>query len=225
MICDTDNKQESNKKYPPSGAIPSQLATIRAVAQMAINMFEETEDPETIQTNLDMIQTAIDYLRGAELSPQEPEKPKVSFELIHPKDIDCSIDTDDNHIFEVSIIGLDATPEIRNPELFGDIQNVSEITLNLPVICGKSYTVTQENKLLEYYKDDPSISQDSEGIWIKNNTYYTKRDMLEYSFLVGEGRNIIHINIFDEGEEEVLCYLNIVTHIHFKEEVIEDDKN
>lgn len=163
-----------------------------------------------------MIEQGIKYLRGTilEVIP-EPIPVEFSFDL--PENIKMETMKNDMPCVELNFTGFDFAPSIQNPNLFGDVEGVFDVTLTIPVICGKFYTIKQVNPALSNYPDDESIKEIDTGIWVKEKEYYAKRDELEYSFLIPEGRNQIKILIKSEDDE---CILNMTinTHIHFEEQ-------
>lgn len=204
--------------YPPAEAIESQLTTIRAIIPSTIKMYKDTGDIHTIQPNLDMIQRALDYLRGAPKLefPQEPEdvlKPAFSYGS-EGLTIVCTMEKE--NFYKVEIVGLNIEPNIKHPELFGSLDvNAVDLGIKFPIVCGKPYTVVQYNDMLQYFIDDPSI-EDIGGEYIKTKTYTIEDDdEFEYMFLLGKGRNFIEILV--EDDNGVYAHFDIITHIHFKQ--------
>lgn len=199
-----------------------QLWTMRSIIKPTIDMLQASEDIETIQTNLNMLEEGINSLRVAPTPEEPPVEPiPVTFELESQDDIKITIadELDESGFVNIDVYGMDIKPTIMHPELFGNIKNASEIVLEFPVICGKTYTITQYNdEILSQYPDDPNISY-VDGHWQKIKDYEMKRDTFEYSFLVTEGRNNILIGIDNpDNEEETYLDLYFNTHIHFVEE-------
>lgn len=132
-----------------------------------------------------------------------------------------SIDKDGR--YEVTLWGVEVEPKISSPDLFGNINfNALEMQIEIPVICGNDYTITQTNPILEHYKDDKNVFIDDSGNWVKEKLYHMEEDKFTYAFLIGEGRNIIEIDIFNENTKEEFVF-NISAHIHFKKQEV--DKN
>lgn len=207
--------------YPPAEAIVGQLSTIKAIIPSTIRMYEDTEDIHTIFPNLDMIQRAIDYLRGA---PMQPELKPLPEDILNPtlisysSNVNITIKYTAENEYDMSVVGTEIEPHIHYPELFGD-QDIEVVTLELglPVICGHQYEVSQINPILAIYQDDPSIQQDENEQWIKVKTYDMDKDTFEYAFLTQGGRNDIKITIKDltDDSQDPITF-NINTHIHFK---------
>lgn len=219
--------------YPPAEAIGPELNTIRAIANATMALYEQTEEIRTIQPNLDMIQRAIDYLRGApmrdELKP-DPEDTLQPTVISYSAGTSITVTYGKDEQYKVMITGSEVEPKIHYPELFGDLDiDVVTVELGVPIICGHHYTVTQVNPLLELYQDDPSISELEDGTWQKSKTYEMTEDMLEYAFLLPSGRTQVTITIVDEDAEDSdnaePIIFNVTSHIHFKEKEETDDSN
>lgn len=213
-----------NVIYPPAEAVVNQLNTIKAIIPSTVKMYQSTEDIHTIQPNLDMIQRAIDYLRGAPMiddlkpAPEDVLKPVFT---IASSGFNVFSNFDKNGEYNVTVVGLDVDPEITHKELFGKVDfNATEFGITIPVTCGKTYLVTQESPVLEYYKDDPTISE-IDGIWTKEKTYYMDEDFFTYAFLLVEGRTEIKV-VFSEEDNPNPIVMNITTHIHFKQKEEEE---
>lgn len=209
--------------YPPAEAIESQLNTIRAIIPSTVKMYKDTGDIHTIQPNLDMIQRALDYLRGAPKLdfPQEPEdvlKPTFSYGN-GGLSVVCTMEKE--NYYKIEIIGLNIEPNIQHPELWGELNiDAIDFGIHVPVICGESYTVTQYNDILKHFPDDPYISE-LEDTWVKNKQYTMDEDDFEYMFLISKGRS--SIEIFIEDSEGVYAHFDITAHIHFKEKEVQED--
>lgn len=214
--------------YPPAEAVVNQLSTIRAIIPSTIKMYESTKDIHTIQPNLDMIQRAIDYLRGAPMRDELKPTPEDTLKPIFvPSAAGFNVTTTLNRDgeYDVSIVGIDVDPVIIHEDLFGDPGvHVSEVEIDIPIICGRMYLIAQENPMLEYYEDDPNVIF-FEGKWVKEKEYVFEDDFLQYSFLLQEGRSKVKISICGTGDESVV--FNITSHIHFKKEELpnEEDKD
>lgn len=209
--------------YPPAEAIVDQLGTIRAIVTPTIKLYENTGDIHTIQPNLDMIERAIKYLRGAPYIDipldKEPED-TLNPTFITPDGMGAKIElADEDNSFLVSLINFAAKQEEVNEDLFGEIDfDAMEIHLEIPIECGKPYIVTQYNPVLEHFNHDPSISQDSSGKWCKIKEYVIDdEDTFEYAFLIPTGRSEIEIYIDDDAGKSVGKF-KIVSHIHFEKE-------
>lgn len=217
----------TNVIYPPAEAVVNQLTTIRAIIPSTIKMYESTEDIHTIQPNLDMIQRAIDYLRGApmrdELKPIPEDTLKPIF-IPSATGFNITISLNKNGEYDISIVGTDVEKKIIHPELFGEVDfDATEMDFEIPVTCGKSYLVAQENPVLEYYESDPSIKYyEDTKVWIKEKTYLMDEDNFIYAFLLPKGRSKIRIAIYADFEESII--FNITSHIHFKKQE-EGDNN
>lgn len=170
-----------NLVYPPSEAILPQLYSIKTIAASASRVYDATEDIHSIFPNLDAMQKIIDYLRGAPLPddlkplPEDTLKP-VFFPSSDGFNIITSLNR--NGEYDVSIIGLDVEPKITHPELFGDILNTTdivEVCLEIPVICGRNYLVTQNNPVLSYYEEDKTVKQYGDE-WVKEKIYTMDED-------------------------------------------------
>lgn len=211
--------------YPPAEAVESQLATIRAIIPSTIKMYKDTGDIHTIQPNLDMIQTALNYLRGAPALefPQEPEdilKPSFSY-ANGGLSVVCTMEKEND--YKIEIVGLNIDPIIQNPEFWGELNiDAIDFGINIPVICGQTYTVTQYNDILQHFPDDLYI-EELEDTWVKNKQYTMEDDDLEYLFLIGKGRS--KIEIFIEDKDGVYAHFDITAHIHFKEKQQEEVEN
>lgn len=211
--------------YPPAEAIANQLATIRAIVTPTIKMYEQTKDIHTIQPNLDMIQRAIDYLRGAPMQDDLRPTPEDTIKPVYVPSVSgvfINSALNRNGEYDVSITGPEVESKILHPELFGDINfDAIEIGIEVPVICGSTYLILQENPMLEHYKDDPTISE-KDGLWTKEKEYKMEEDFFQYNFLLGNGRSNVKINIiFDEDN---IITFNITSHIHFKKQEVEDSE-
>lgn len=213
----------TNVIYPPPEAIPGQLDTIKVVAASTKKIYDATCDIHSIFPNLDMIQRAIDYLRGA---PMRDELKPIPEDTLKPTyipsssgfNITSSLNRDGE--YEVSIVGIDVEKKINYPELFGEVDFPAvEMGIEFPVTCGKTYLVAQENPILEYYEDDPSIKYyEDTNVWIKEKEYLMEEDYFKYMFLLEEGRSKIRIAVYADHEEPII--FNITSHIHLKEDEI-----
>lgn len=184
-------------------------------------MYESTKDIHTIQPNLDMIQRAINYLRGAPMRDELKPIPEDTVKPIYiPSSSDFNITSAINRDgeYDVSIVGIDVLKEINYPELFGEVDFPAvEMGIEIPVTCGKTYLIAQENPVLEYYEDDPSISYyEDDNCWIKEKEYHMDEDYFKYMFLLQEGRSEIRIAIYADHENPII--FNITSHIHLKKE-------
>lgn len=215
----------TNVIYPPAEAIPGQLDTIKVVAASTKKIYDSTGDIHSIFPNLDMIQRAIDYLRGA---PMRDELKPIPEDTIKPVyipsssgfNITSSINRDGE--YDVSIVGIDVEKKINYPELFGEVDFPAiEMGIEIPVTCGKTYLVAQTNPVLEHYEDDPSIQIGTENEWIKEKEYPMDEDFFQYMFLLQEGRSKVRIAIYADYEEPII--FNITSHIHIKEEEVIPD--
>lgn len=218
----------TNVIYPPAEAVVNQLTTIRAIIAPTIKMYESTEDIHTIQPNLDMIQRAVDYLRGAPMRDDLKPIPEDKLKPIYiPSSTGFNITSTVNKDgeYDVSIVGIDVEKKISHPELFGEVDfPATEIGIEIPVTCGKTYLVAQENPVLEYYENDPSIKYyEDTNAWIKEKTYLMDEDNFLYFFLLKEGRSQIRIAIYADYENPII--FNITSHIHFKTQEVEDNEN
>lgn len=216
----------TNVIYPPPEAIPGQLDTIRVLAQSTKKIYESTGDIHSLFPNLDMIQRAIDYLRGAPMrdelkpTPEDTLKP-IFIPASSGFNITYSLNKDGE--YDVTIVGTDVEKTVAHPELFGEVDfPATEMGFEIPVTCGKTYLIAQENKILEYYQDDLSVKfyEDTQK-WVKEKEYIMDEDNLEYYFLLKEGRSKVRIAIFADYEEPIV--FNITSHIHLKKQ--EEDKN
>ena len=212
--------------YPPAEAVVNQLTTIRAIIPSTIKMYQSTSDIHTIQPNLDMIERAIAYLRGApmrdELKPNPEDTLKPIF-IPSSGGFNITMSLNKNGEYDISIIGIDVEKKIAHPELFGEVDfPATEMGFEIPVTCGKSYLVAQENPVLEYYEDDPSVKyyEDTKA-WIKEKIYIMDEDNFQYMFLLQEGRTKVRIAIYADFEEPIV--FNITSHIHFKEQENEEN--
>lgn len=218
----------TNVIYPPAEAVVSQLTTIRAIIPSTIKMYESTGDIHTIQPNLDMIQRAVDYLRGApmrdELKPPEKNKLLPVIKSMNPN-VTVGSFSDGNDEYEISITGngsLEPTPP--DSELFGELNEpVLQVNLTLNLTCGKSYKIVQHNPALEYFPNDDRIIQCDNGDYAKAADYHVEDDTFTYSFLIKKGRSIISIAIIDNENLSTVGYFTIHAHIHFKEQEAEDN--
>lgn len=192
-------------------------------------MYESTEDIHTIQPNLDMIQRAIDYLRGSpmrdELKPVEDPKDTLH-PLIVPTVEGVSIETtlvgDNDYL--VNIVGIDINSRPVDKDWFGDtISDVMEIAVDIPVICGMKYTIVQRNNVLQhYYPDDPTIDKDLGG-WYKMKTYVFEDDQLTYKFLIPSGYSTVELFITQDNDDLPMAHFKFMSHIHFKKQEVEDN--
>lgn len=209
--------------YPPKEAIVDQLATIRAIIPPTIKIYESTEDIHTIQPNLDMIQRAICYLRGAplpdDMRPAPEEKIKPEYIPATPGFFIVS-QFNKKSEYDVSMDAFDIDPVIMHPELFGDNLDFKavEMIIKIPVTCGKNYLVAQENPILVHYIEDEYVFEIEPGVFVKEKQYYMKEDYFEYAFLISPERSKIRIAFYADYEEPIV--FNITTHIHFKKEDI-----
>lgn len=184
-------------------------------------MYESTKDIHTIQPNLDMIQRAINYLRGAPMRDELKPLPEDKIKPIYiPSSSGFNITSSINREgeYDVSIVGIDIAKEINYPELFGEVDFPAvEMGIEIPVTCGKTYLIAQENPVLEYYEDDPSIKYyEDQKAWIKEKEYVMDEDYFKYIFLLKEGRSKIRIAIYADYEQPII--FNITSHIHIKKE-------
>ena len=218
----------SGKIFPPAEAVVNQLTTIRAIIPSTIKMYQSTEDIHTIQPNLDMIQRAIDYLRGAPMRDELKPAPEDTLKPTYiPASAGFTITStlNKNGEYDVSVLGIDVEPKLNHPELFGDIGiNVVELGIEIPVICGESYMVTQSNPVLSYYYPNDSyiVEVDNEGSkeYIKQKDYLMNEDFFQYVFLLKEGRTKVRIEI-DSKDEPIV--FNITSHIHFKKQELPEE--
>lgn len=215
-----------NVIYPPPEAIIDQLSTIRAIIPPTIKLYQSTGDIHTIQPNLDMIQRGVNYLRGApmrdELKPPPEDTLKPVF-IPSSTGFNITYTLNRDGEYDVSIVGIDIEKKINYPELFGEVNfPATEMSFEIPVTCGKSYLVAQENPVLENYKDDSSVKyyEDTKA-WIKEKTYLIDEDNFLYMFLLQEGRSKVRIAIYADFEEPII--FNITSHIHFKEQEGEEN--
>lgn len=211
--------------YPPAEAVVNQLSTIKAIIPSTIKMYQDTQDIHTIFPNLQMIQGALDYLRGMPmldgLKPLPDDKIKPTI-IAYSSDVKITVDRVGDKEYNVELSGVDIEPHIQYPDLFGELDiDVLTASIGIPVICGRRYEVTQINPILRFFKDDPTISEMENGDWVKNKEYLMEEDDFEYSFLVPDGRNHIEIIIKDldaeSSDEAEPIVFKIATHIHFAE--------
>lgn len=168
-----------------------------------------------------MIQRAINYLRGAPMRDELKPIPEDTVKPIYiPSssgfNITSAINRDGE--YDVSIVGIDILKEINYPELFGEVDfPAAEMGIKIPVTCGKTYLIAQENPVLKYYKNDSSISYyEDNNSWIKEKEYYMDEDYFKYMFLLQDGRSKIRIAIYADHENPII--FNITSHIHLKKE-------
>lgn len=210
--------------YPPAEAITSQLATIRAIIAPTIKMYESTSDIHTIQPNLDMIQRAINYLRGAPPLDFPGDEEEEIVEIVHDSSLKVTLDKESDNCFVINILGMGVEPKLNKPELFGDLaKGLSDIGIKLPLNCGQTYEIIQNNPALKlYYPQDDTIVLTNDGDYIKMKSYLMMEDVLEYYFLLPEGRNYIEITIIRKDEAknvfETAYIFKISSHIHYKED-------
>lgn len=212
--------------YPPAEAVVNQLSTIKAIIPSTIRMYEDTEDIHTIQPNLDMIERALKYLRGAPMRDELKPLPEDTLKPTYiPSATGFTITSilNRNGEYDISIVGIDVEKKIMHPELFGEVNEpMTEFNIEFPVTCGKNYLVSQANPALEYYKDDPSIMfYSADGTWVKEKEYLMDEDFFTYAFLFMEGRSKVKISVFADYEEPII--FNITSHIHFKEEPSQEE--
>lgn len=219
-----------DKLYPPAEAIVQQLNTIRAIIPPTVKIFESTGSVDTIQPNLDMIQRAINYLRGEVLQPIPPapeDKLNPTF-IPYFKGAGISVTLVTENEYQIAVHAVDVEPTIKYPELFGD-PGVDAVTMSIkiPVICGHTYKITQINPILSKYENDPNIIQNDDGSWVKEKDYLMEKDDFEYAFLLSEGRVNIEIYIEDlDTPENPPALFNISSHIHFKEkDEVQENEN
>lgn len=208
--------------YPPPEAIPGYLDTIKVVAASTKKIYEDTEDIHSIFPNLDMMERAISYLRGSPIPEDLKPLPEDLLKPIyHPASSGLNIISilNRNGEYDVSIVGVDIEPKIEHKELFGELnEKVMEIGIEIPVICGKNYLVTQENPVLSHYIEDENVSEIDDGIYVKEKIYTMDEDTFQYAFLLKEGRSKVRIAFYADYEEPII--FNITSHIHFGEETI-----
>lgn len=216
----------SNVIYPPAEAVVNQLSTIRAIIPSTIKMYESTGDIHTIQPNLDMIQRAIDYLRGApmrdELKPTPEDTMKIVYKVTSPGvAINFALDGDE---YVVNVEGIDIARGEIDTGLFGKIDfDATQMSITIPVICGHTYRVCQVNPVLEYYKDDPSVYKVGD-VWEKEKEYTLTEDTFEYCFLLAEGRTKVGITISDVTDpDSFTTSFCINSHIHFKKQELPEE--
>lgn len=212
--------------YPPAEAVVNQLTTIRAIVTPTIKMYESTKDIHTIQPNLDMIQRAIDYLRGApmrdKLKPAPDDKLDSLKFLTYTSGFNIAYSLNKQGEYDVAIYGTEITPTIEHKDLFGDPERqVVEIGLEIPVTCGKSYLIAQENPVLKEYATSDETVSEIDGAYIKEKIYPMDEDTLQYNFLLQEGRTSVRIAMYADYEEPIV--FNISSHIHFKEQEEKDN--
>lgn len=208
--------------YPDSKAIVNQLGTIRSIIPSTIKMYEATEDIRSIQTNLDMIQSAVEFLRGKPMpDDMRPPYPPIKIDYVVASPVAVVTKFDDKHReYKIAVTGTNIEPNLINDYLFGEIETpVLEMNLRFPVICGHTYQITQINQALSLYPEDLSIYQDEDtGDWIKVKEYVMDEDIFALAFLILNGRNKINISVIDLDDENAPeLKFNISTHIHFKD--------
>lgn len=222
----------TNVVYPPAQAIPGQLDTIKVIAASTKKIYDATGDIHSIFPNLDMMERAIVYLRGAPMNDDLKPAPEDTLKPIFtPASSGFNIVStlNRNGEYDISIVGIDVDSAVIHPELFGDILNnleVVEMQFEIPVTCGKRYLIAQENPVLEYYANngDTDIMYDEKyNVWVKEKQYMMDEDTFQYAFLLEEGRSKVRIAIYADYEEPIV--FNITSHIHFKkkEETIPPD--
>lgn len=212
--------------YPPPEAIVAQLNTIRAIIAPTVKMYENTEDIHTIQPNLDMIQRAICYLRGA--PPIEIPDPDAPEPEPDPRDPAAVVFTDpplkteiksywdptgESKFISIYVKGSDLTPENEYPDLFGASlpEETVCMNINLPVEDGKKYHIAQVNPALSNFADDPSISEVN-GQWVKKKDYEAPvDDNFEYIFLIPDGQHTIRITLYNLTDDELVADYYIIT--------------
>lgn len=211
----------TNVIYPEPLAIEGQLMTLRNLATSTLKTYQSTEDIHSILVNLDMMQKGIEYLRGApiqeELMPKpEPEDTIKPTFVSYSENLSIISTMPKDREYVVYIEGVDIDPKINNEDLFGKVDfKALEIGIEMPVICGKTYLISQENPALSHYQDDEYVMA-IDNSYIKEKQYNMTEDTFEYAFLLIEGRTRINISIYADYEEPItFC---IYSHIHFKKE-------
>lgn len=147
----------------------------------------------------------------------------VQFARASTPDIDVHIESDTETECSIIVSGSTASANISHPELFGDLDGANgiDIEINLPIEIGATVLVTQINKALEIFKDDPSVSSsEDQTAWIKQKQYTREDDGEEfiYCFALTERvdeEEYVHIAIFNEGEEAPFKTYTIKNEIYF----------
>lgn len=208
-----------NVVYPPPEAVVPQLYTIRQLALATIKMYESTNEIRTIQPNLNMMQQAIDYLRGQPL-PEDSEDPnhtEVEFVSLHNELQTKMIYDQETDTYNIEIIGTDVAQKIHRPELFGDITSAVDVSIFLPLDPSKEYIIIQQNPALAfYYGKDENVVKTEMGEYIKSKKYREiSGDGVEYGFLLSEGQTHISITV-SEVKGDIIYDIEVDAHVHFK---------
>lgn len=195
--------------YPPAEAVTNQLTTIRAIIPSTIKMYESTGDIHTIQPNLDMIQRAINYLRGAPPLIVNPEVEVNEPEINASSDLSTTVKVNSRGEYDISVLGIDVEPVIQY-----NVRAV-ETTLTIKDEMFNSYLVTEQNPFLSNVPNELLVDMNN-GEWVKETTYTVDEDsMITYSFFLLEGRTKVRIAFESVNRSPII--FNISAHIHFKE--------
>lgn len=201
--------------YPPAESIVSQLATIRSIISPTIKMYEATKSVASIQANLDMIQRAIDYLRGAVAIPDGITQNDFSIIPMFSKNI--SVTSELNHCgeYDISILGVDVKPDkLDEDELNGKFK-VVRMGLVLGTKPGITYLITEKNPSLAMVPNKLSIDEINHE-WVKEKSYYVTTNTFMYPINLLGGRTGARITIESPGFDTII--LNITSHIYFEGE-------
>ena len=163
--------------------------TASEVVKMSIGTMEDPEKlfPSTNLKTLNQICTdkALNNFLSTEeeyfifLDKDTPVDPPEEFVQkvynVHPN-VSSKITTDaSGKVVTIALSGAGVEPLISYPEMFGAITgNYVDFGINMNLPKG-IYRITQQNACLSLYADDPTVSQDENGVWTKTKLYTIDR--------------------------------------------------
>lgn len=200
--------------------------TASEVVKMSIGTME---DPEKLfpSTNLKTLnQICTDKMLNKFLSTEEeyfifldkdaPVDPPEEFVQkvynVHPN-VSSKITTDaSGKVITIALSGTGVEPLISYPEMFGAITgNYVDFGINMNLPKG-IYRIAQQNACLSLYADDPTVSQDENGVWTKTKLYTIEEDSTDdefiYTFLMGNKTDNAwtHITVMDVDDNPIVVY-------------------
>lgn len=145
---------------------------------------------------------------------------------VHPN-VSSKITTDaSGNVVTIALSGAGVEPLISYPEMFGAVTgNYVDFGINMNLPKG-TYRITQQNACLSLYADDPTVSQDENGVWTKSKEYVIEEDPADdefiYTFLMGNKTDNAwtHITVTDAEDNPVVVY-HIQNQMIFANEIAE----